>query len=84
MVLYGPDIPMADDQLAEAFALQDYNPSGEIFSPISGEELLCEQIADQLCSAIRQRLNGGRRYRLLLMKKAFNSTGERAAENNNS
>ncbi len=63
VVLYGPDIPIADDQLAEAFALQEYNPSGEIVSPISQEELLCEQIADQLCSAIRQRLNAGRRHR---------------------
>ncbi len=40
VVLYGPYIPMADDQLVEAFALQDYNPSGEILSPISQEELL--------------------------------------------
>ncbi len=27
-VAYGADIPMTDDQLAEAFALQEYNPSG--------------------------------------------------------
>ncbi len=31
VVLYGPDIPMADDQLAKAFALQDYNPSGRFY-----------------------------------------------------
>ncbi len=57
VVLYGPDVPMAVDQLAEAFALQDYNPSGESVSPISQEGLLREETGDQLRSAIPQRLN---------------------------
>ncbi len=72
-------------KLAEAFALQDYNPSGEILSPISQEELLREQIADQLCSAIRQRLNGGEEIPFALdERRHFYSTGERVAANCNS
>ncbi len=59
VVLYGPDIAI----VAEAFALQDHNPSGMILFPISQEELSHEKIADELRSAIRQGLNEGRRYR---------------------
>ncbi len=52
--------------MAEALALENYNPSEEIVSPISQEELLREQIADQLCSAIRQCLNGGKEIQFAL------------------
>ncbi len=70
--------------MAEAFAVQDYKTSGEILSQISGKELLHEQIADGLRSAIRQRLHGGGDTFCFRRRRRFNLTGERDGGNCNS